>query len=357
MRKFSYILPIFLTVVLLAATASPVAASVANTESKKLAETANKEMLRYEDMAKDAKTEVAATYFISKATAASAAAAAAMAYDLMTDPPVTAVPTIIKIEDQITQKPLSSAPPAGFVVLVEQGQNFEHTPEDNFVTFAGTVARVSPSSTQSSLTVLVPNLPPGPVNIVVTNSLGSSQPFPFVIEQAPDVQNPRAVIEKYLNDTARLGTEIRDFVIANEEGFVDAGINTDELLANLDTIIDLSGSQEVLDAMSSEELTAIARTIVAGGEVSSVDTSAKPPVTTVSNFNAEVSTSGVMLSWDTAEEVNTAGFNLYRTPAGGGATTKINRSLILSAGSKVVGASYQYIDTPSPAPLCISWRV
>jgi hypothetical protein len=52
----------------------------------------------------------------------------------------------------------------------------------------------------------------------------------------------------------------------------------------------------------------------------------------------------IKIEWETETEVNTAGFNLYRSTRRDGEFTKINRQLIPSEGSSVSGAAYAYID-------------
>src|SRR5262245_10411652 len=56
----------------------------------------------------------------------------------------------------------------------------------------------------------------------------------------------------------------------------------------------------------------------------------------------------VTLVWETATEVDNAGFNLYRATTEGGPYTKINSALIPAQGDPVAGASYNYVDTPGP---------
>jgi len=56
----------------------------------------------------------------------------------------------------------------------------------------------------------------------------------------------------------------------------------------------------------------------------------------------------VVLSWDTASEVGTAGFNVYRSPAWDSAAPedwiKVNDELIPSTGDEMVGADYRFED-------------
>jgi hypothetical protein len=56
------------------------------------------------------------------------------------------------------------------------------------------------------------------------------------------------------------------------------------------------------------------------------------------------STNPIKIEWQTATEVNTAGFNVYRASSEEGPFTRINPQLIPSEGSAVSGASYTFID-------------
>ncbi|MGC9521037.1 MAG: hypothetical protein ACP5HG_04060 [Anaerolineae bacterium] len=56
----------------------------------------------------------------------------------------------------------------------------------------------------------------------------------------------------------------------------------------------------------------------------------------------------VVLTWETASEVGTAGFNVYRAPAwdtdSADSWTRVNPELIPAEGDEVVGASYRFED-------------
>jgi hypothetical protein len=52
----------------------------------------------------------------------------------------------------------------------------------------------------------------------------------------------------------------------------------------------------------------------------------------------------VTLSWETASEVGTAGFNVYRAAAPGGDFVQINAALIPAEGDELVGAAYRFED-------------
>lgn len=69
---------------------------------------------------------------------------------------------------------------------------------------------------------------------------------------------------------------------------------------------------------------------------------------TLVSFTAEPFNSGsVLLTWETATEVNNTGFNIYRGRTEGGEYTKINVMFIPAKGNATSGATYNYVDTPS----------
>ena len=53
----------------------------------------------------------------------------------------------------------------------------------------------------------------------------------------------------------------------------------------------------------------------------------------------------VVLDWTTASEVNTAGFNLYRSENKDGPFTKVNDQLIPASVDPVAGGKYKYEDS------------
>ncbi len=55
--------------------------------------------------------------------------------------------------------------------------------------------------------------------------------------------------------------------------------------------------------------------------------------------------SGHVIRWETASEVNTAGFHLYRGPTATGPWERVNATLIPSAAAGVSGGRYTFRDT------------
>ncbi|OOP54930.1 MAG: hypothetical protein AYP45_17645 [Candidatus Brocadia carolinensis] len=66
------------------------------------------------------------------------------------------------------------------------------------------------------------------------------------------------------------------------------------------------------------------------------------------SFNARANSKGrVFISWETATEIDNAGFNLYRARSKDGNYRKINAALIPAKGNETSGATYRFADSPS----------
>jgi len=70
----------------------------------------------------------------------------------------------------------------------------------------------------------------------------------------------------------------------------------------------------------------------------------EPTAITLTSFTAQEGAGSVTLTWETATEIDNAGFNLYRATSGNGSYTKINTALIAADGDPVSGASYSFRD-------------
>ncbi|MFO0855322.1 MAG: SBBP repeat-containing protein [Planctomycetia bacterium] len=72
-----------------------------------------------------------------------------------------------------------------------------------------------------------------------------------------------------------------------------------------------------------------------------------PTVVELVSFSANGNAEGkVTLRWQTATEIDNAGFNIYRAKRRDGPYKKINTTLIPAQGNATTGASYSYEDTP-----------
>src|SRR3990172_1971260 len=72
-----------------------------------------------------------------------------------------------------------------------------------------------------------------------------------------------------------------------------------------------------------------------------------PTVITLVSFKARTISGGnVVLTWETAAEIDNAGFNIYRARSEGGTYTKINSALIAAKSNASSGSRYKFMDTP-----------
>ena len=104
----------------------------------------------------------------------------------------------------------------------------------------------------------------------------------------------------------------------------------------------------VAEAGQYENLGTVTGTPPVGDDVSDEDPShyfgEKPTVVTLTSFTAEAGVGSVALAWETAAEIDNAGFNLYRADAADGPYAKVNGALIAAEGDPVSGASYSFVD-------------
>jgi hypothetical protein len=64
----------------------------------------------------------------------------------------------------------------------------------------------------------------------------------------------------------------------------------------------------------------------------------------LTSFEADAGWHRVTLKWETASEIDNAGFNIYRSDTENGEYIKINSALIQSQGFPSQGASYSFVD-------------
>ena len=70
-----------------------------------------------------------------------------------------------------------------------------------------------------------------------------------------------------------------------------------------------------------------------------------------------VSTTSVEVEWETASELNTVGFNLYRSQSSDGQYDQINDTLIPSSTDPLTGGEYNYLDEGVNAGLTYYYRL
>jgi hypothetical protein len=75
-----------------------------------------------------------------------------------------------------------------------------------------------------------------------------------------------------------------------------------------------------------------------------------PTAVTLAGFDAAAAGEAIVLNWETAAELNSLGFNVYRAASVDGVRSKLNSSLIASqAPGSPTGASYQFADDTARA--------
>jgi len=68
---------------------------------------------------------------------------------------------------------------------------------------------------------------------------------------------------------------------------------------------------------------------------------------TLHYFIAQYQDAAVILLWETTVEIDTVGFNFYRSTSLDGEYVQINDELIGAQGNGLAGTSYSFVDTPS----------
>lgn len=86
-----------------------------------------------------------------------------------------------------------------------------------------------------------------------------------------------------------------------------------------------------------------------GGLDNQMQLSQAPTAVGLSSFGAAGTTGGVALQWRTGSEVNTAGFNIYRSDDGRDGPYKRINTLMVAAENALVGAKYEFLDTTTVA--------
>jgi hypothetical protein len=69
-----------------------------------------------------------------------------------------------------------------------------------------------------------------------------------------------------------------------------------------------------------------------------------PTLIELSSFTAYPSNGLVVIEWVTESEIENVGFNLYRSSTRDGEYIQINDSMVISEGSSLEGAAYQFFD-------------
>ncbi|MCF6148555.1 MAG: hypothetical protein E3K37_07845 [Candidatus Kuenenia sp.] len=87
-----------------------------------------------------------------------------------------------------------------------------------------------------------------------------------------------------------------------------------------------------------------AQTAAVDGRAIDLEVLCEPNAVELTSFTATAFEEEILLEWETATEIDNAGFNLYRAKRKGGLYTRINNELIEARGDSVSGANYSYLD-------------
>ena len=83
-----------------------------------------------------------------------------------------------------------------------------------------------------------------------------------------------------------------------------------------------------------------------------------PTAVTLASFTATPQGSGVLVQWETAIEIDSVGFNLYRAQAPAGDWVRLNATLVPSQSpGSVVGATYIWFDEDVKAGLTYYYKL
>lgn len=84
----------------------------------------------------------------------------------------------------------------------------------------------------------------------------------------------------------------------------------------------------------------------------------KPMAVSLAAFSAVWQGEAVLVTWETASELDNLGFNLYRGPAPQGPWTQLNTTLIPAQNpGAVFGGAYEWLDTDVPSGSAVYYRL
>lgn len=137
------------------------------------------------------------------------------------------------------------------------------------------------------------------------------------------------------------------FKYGTDTAALDNNSPTEDVGGSTDTLVSIGINSLLPNTIYYYQLVAQSNAGTSEGDVLSFTTTDCATAITLSSFTAKAGKNGsITLTWETATEVDNAGFNLYRSKNEDGAYKKINDALIPAQGNSVSGASYSFIDTP-----------
>lgn len=119
-----------------------------------------------------------------------------------------------------------------------------------------------------------------------------------------------------------------------DNGFGDTNIINFEGFATFDGKLYVSGSKGASSTPSG----------LGGAKIYRLQATAPATLISLRTFEAKGFWREIILTWETASEIDNAGFNIYRSESAGGEYLKINGALIPAKGSAAQGAAYKFFD-------------
>jgi hypothetical protein len=174
------------------------------------------------------------------------------------------------------------------------------------------------------------------------------------IEFPADAPDAACTITATVNRNASLGDSVsREYDIDTDctsfNATLTLGYTQAELNGNTESTMSLYRSnggpwqQVVVSSRDTNANTLTAQDVTAFSDRRMGDNN--PTAVTLSSFTAEWDGDGVRVAWETALEIDTVGFNLWRSTAPGGGYVRVNETLIpaVSLGG-VMGGVYEVVD-------------
>lgn len=184
----------------------------------------------------------------------------------------------------------------------------------------------------------MPPAPPGTITIVKEATPAGGQDFSFTgdlgdfsLDDA--VPNDGDNISNTHTVTVSPGTY--QVVELGLPGWTLNGLNCTTEDVNDSTLPDINEASVTIDLDPAEAVTCTFTNV-----------EEEPTAVELISFTGSTDGVNVTLNWETAAEVNSAGFNLYRAPSLDGPWTIVNAALVAAKGDAAAGASYSYVDTP-----------
>ena len=137
-------------------------------------------------------------------------------------------------------------------------------------------------------------------------------------------------------------------------GYYFGAVDHSDLLIDGNTIDSSGHGLRLWSSAGTNKVMTCNNTVTAAGDLVRIDSpdstfdgpfpNCAPTAVTLASFTARPGVCSVSLEWQTATEVDNAGFNVYRATAEDGPYTRVNGALVAAEGGPVSGASYSFLD-------------